>query len=169
MRSPLWLFRRSFAVGLALMVAGSGAVVSAQAPVGAPAAPQTAPQQVWSPQQLDDLVAPIALYPDPLLGQVLAASTYPLEIVEAQQWLQRNSGLTGTALMNAAKQQNWDPSVQALVAFPEVLARMNQDVRWTTDLGNAFLAQQADVMYAVQRMRASAQARAGCRPHRKRQ
>jgi hypothetical protein len=141
------------------MVAGSGAVVRAQAPVGPPAPPQTAQQQVWSPQQLDDLVAPIALYPDPLLGQVLAASTYPLEIVEAQQWLQRNSGLTGTALMDAAKQQNWDPSVQALVAFPEVLTRMNQDVRWTTDLGNAFLAQQADVMYAVQRMRASAQAK----------
>lgn len=159
MRSRLWLFRRSFVVGLALMVAGSGAVVNAQGPVGPPAPPQTAQQQVWSPQQLDDLVAPIALYPDPLLGQVLAASTYPLEIVEAQQWLQRNSGLTGTALMDAAKQQNWDPSIQALVAFPEVLGRMNQDVRWTTDLGNAFLAQQADVMYAVQRMRASAQSR----------
>ncbi|MGA3236926.1 MAG: DUF3300 domain-containing protein, partial [Bryobacteraceae bacterium] len=159
MKSRLWSYRRSFAVGLALMVAGSGAVVSAQAPVGPPAAPQTAQQQVWSRQQLDDLVAPIALYPDPLLGQVLAASTYPLEIVEAEQWFQRNSGLTGTALMDAAKQQNWDPSVQALVAFPEVLARMNQDVRWTTDLGNAFLAQQADVMYAVQRMRASAQSR----------
>jgi hypothetical protein len=158
MKSRLWLFRRPCVVGLALMVAGSGAVVSAQAPVGSPAPLQTAQQQV-SPQQLNDLVAPIALYPDPLLGQVLAASTYPLEIVEAEQWLQRNSGLTGTALMDAAKQQNWDPSVQALVAFPEVLARMNQDVRWTTDLGNAFLAQQADVMYAVQRMRASAQAK----------
>jgi Protein of unknown function (DUF3300) len=159
MKSPLWLFRRSFAVGLALVVAGSSAVVSAQAPAGPPVAPQTAQQQVWSPQQLDDLVAPIALYPDPLLGQLLAASTYPLEIVEAQQWLQRNTGLTGTALIDAAKQQNWDPSIQALVAFPDVLARMNQDVRWTTDLGNAFLAQQADVMYSVQRMRASAQAR----------
>jgi hypothetical protein len=159
MKSRLWLFRRSFVVGLALIIAGSGAVVSAQAPGGQPAAPQTAQQQVWSPQQLDDLVAPIALYPDPLLGQVLAASTYPLEIVEAEQWLRGNSGLTGTALMDAAKQQNWDASVQALVAFPEVLARLNQDVRWTTDLGNAFLAQQADVMYSVQRMRASAQAR----------
>jgi hypothetical protein len=158
MKSRLWLFRRPFVVGLALMVAGSGAVVSAQAQVGSPAPPQTAQQQV-SPQQLNDLVAPIALYPDPLLGQVLAASTYPLEIVEAEQWLQRNSGLTGTALMDAARQQNWDASIQALVAFPEVLARMNQDVRWTTDLGNAFLAQQADVMYAVQRMRASARAR----------
>jgi hypothetical protein len=156
MDSRLWLFR-SFAVGLALIVAGGGAVVSAQAPGPLPKSQQT-PAQVWSPQQLDDLVAPIALYPDPLLGQVLAASTYPLEIVEAQQWLKSNSGLAGVSLMDAAKQQNWDPSVQALVAFPDVLARLNSDVRWTTDLGNAFLAQQADVMYAVQRMRASAQA-----------
>jgi hypothetical protein len=159
MRSGNWHFRKSFAVGLALMVAGSGAIVSAQAPVGPPAAPQQQAPQVWSSQQLDDVVAPIALYPDPLLGQVLAASTYPLEVVEAEQWLQRNSNLTGSALMDAARQQNWDASVQALVTFPDVLARMNQDVRWTTDLGNAFLAQQADVMYAVQRMRASAQAR----------
>jgi len=150
-------FRKSFAVGLALILAGSCVVVSAQGPVGPPP-PQGTPTQVFTPQQLNNLVAPIALYPDPLLGQVLAASTYPLEVVEAQQWLQRNSGLSGTALMDAARQQNWDPSVQALVAFPDVLARMNSDVRWTTDLGNAFLAQQADVMYAVQRMRASAQA-----------
>jgi hypothetical protein len=112
-----------------------------------------------SPQQLDDLVAPIALYPDPMLGQVLAASTYPLELVEAQQWLQANRGLQGTQLTDAARQMNWDPSVQALVAFPDVLAKLNQNVQWTTSLGNAFLAQQADVMAAVQRMRSRAQAR----------
>ena len=111
-----------------------------------------------SPEQLDNLVAPVALYPDPLLGQVLAASTYPMEIVEAQQWLQRNSGLQGTQLMDAAKQQNWDPSVQALVALPDALRMLSANVQWTTDLGNAFLAQQEDVMNAVQRMRARAQA-----------
>jgi hypothetical protein len=111
-----------------------------------------------NPQQLQDLVAPIALYPDNLLSQILAASTYPIEIVEAQQWLQQNRNLKGQALMDAAKQQNWDPSVQALVAFPDVLTRLNQDVRWTTDLGNAFLAQQPDVMNAVQQLRARAQA-----------
>ena len=157
MKSRFSYSSRSFAIGLALTLAAG--VASAQAPAG-PASPpqQQAPAQVWSSQQLDNLVAPIALYPDPLLGQVLAASTYPLEIVEAQQWVKGNSGLTGTSLMDAARQQNWDPSVQALVAFPDVLARMNQDVRWTTDLGNAFLAQQADVMYAVQRMRSSAKA-----------
>ncbi len=106
-----------------------------------------------SPAQLENLVAPVALYPDPLLGQVLAASTYPLELVQAQQWLQQNSNLRGEQLMNAARQQNWDPSVAALVAFPDVLATLTRDVQWTTDLGNAFLAQQNDVMSAVQRMR----------------
>jgi uncharacterized membrane protein YgcG len=125
-------------------------------PPGAPAAPeQTAP---IPPQQLDDLVAPIALYPDTLLSQILVASTYPLEVVEAQQWLQQNANLKGQALVNAAQKQNWDPSIQALVVFPDVLARLNQDIRWTTDLGNAFLAQQADVMAAVQRLRSQAQA-----------
>jgi hypothetical protein len=116
------------------------------------------PAQTLPPQQLEDLVAPIALYPDNLLSEILAASTYPLEVVEAQQWLQLNRNLTGQKLMEAAQRQNWDPSVQALVAFPDVLARLNQDIRWTTDLGNAFLAQQQDVMAAVQRMRARAEA-----------
>lgn len=112
--------------------------------------------QTLSPEQLESLVAPIALYADSLLSQVLVACTYPLEVVEAQQWLQQNSSLTGTALTDATKTQSWDPSVQALVAFPEVLKRLNEDVRWTTDLGNAFLAQQSDVMAAVQTLRAKA-------------
>jgi hypothetical protein len=120
---------------------------------------QMPPQQLMGPEQLNDLVAPIALYPDPLLGQILVAATYPLEIVEASQWLQANGGLRGPALMDAAKQQPWDPSIQTLVATPEVLMRLAQNIRWTTDLGNAFLAQQADVMNAVQTMRARAQHR----------
>ena len=120
--------------------------------------PAPAPAPLLSPEQLDDLVAPVALYPDPLLGQVLAASTYPLEIVQAQQWLSQNRNLTGAQLMDAARQQNWDASVQALVAFPQAMQLLSGNVRWTTDLGNAFLAQQADVMAAVQRMRARAQA-----------
>jgi hypothetical protein len=118
---------------------------------------QPAPQQVWSSEQLDNLVAPIALYPDPLLGQILVASTYPLEVVEASQWLQRNRNLRNQELVDSAKKQPWDPSVQALVAIPDGLAKLNQDIRWTTDLGNAFLAQEADVMSAVQRMRVRAQ------------
>ena len=119
------------------------------------APPQT---QTFTADQLTDLVAPVALYPDGLLSQVLVASTYPLEVVEAQQWLQRNSTLRGTQLTDAAKQQSWDASVQTLVVFPDVLNRLSQDIRWTTDLGNAFLAQQTDVMAAVQRLRSSAQA-----------
>jgi hypothetical protein len=111
------------------------------------------PVPVLNANQLDDLVAPIALYPDPLISQILVASTYPLEVVEAYQWLQRNPGISGPALTQAAESQNWDPSVQALVMFPDVLKRLNEDVAWTTNLGNAFLAQQADVMGAVQRMR----------------
>jgi hypothetical protein len=107
---------------------------------------------------VDTLVAPVALYPDPLLGQVLAASTYPLEIIEAQQWLDQHSNLRGAQLVDAAKQLNWDPSIQALVVLPDALSLLSNDIQWTTDLGNAFLAQQADVMSAVQRMRARAKA-----------
>jgi hypothetical protein len=109
------------------------------------------------PQELDSLVAPIALYPDPLLAQTLAASTYPLEVIQLQQWMNNNSNLKGKALADAVAKQNWDPSVQGLVEFPDVVQRMAGNIQWTTDLGNAFLAQQSDVMDAVQRMRAKAQ------------
>jgi hypothetical protein len=126
-----------------------GAFPPAQSPAGAPA--------LLAPDQLENLVAPVALYPDQLLSQVLAASTYPLEIVEAQQWLRQNGYLRGPQLIDAAKQQNWDPSVQALVIFPDAMALLTRDVQWTTALGNAFLAQQADVMDAIQRLRARAQ------------
>jgi len=109
-----------------------------------------------SPEQLDNLVAPIALYPGRLLSQVLVAATYPIEVVEAAQWLQQNGNLRGSQLVDAAREQNWDASIQALVVFPDVLNRLNSDIRWTTDLGNSFLAQQAEVMNAVQNMRARA-------------
>ena len=124
--------------------------------VTAPGAPPGAPMP---PQQLDDLVAPIALYPDPLVGEVLAASTYPIEIAEAEQWVRDHPHWKPSKLMDNAKKENWDPSVQGLVAFPDVLGRLSQDIGWTTQLGNAFLAQQADVMQAVQRMRAEAEAK----------
>ena len=97
------------------------------------------PIPVLTANELDGLVAPIALYPDPLVSQILVASTYPLEVVEAYQWLQRNPGLSGPALTQAAAAQNWDPSIQALVVFPDVLRRLNEDISWTTSLGNAFL------------------------------
>jgi hypothetical protein len=107
--------------------------------------------------QLDSLVAPVALYPDPLLAQVLAASTYPLEIVQLQQWLVKHPDLKGQALTDAVEKENWDPSVQAMSAFPDLVKQMFDGIKWTTDLGNAFLAQQSDVMDAVQRMRKKAQ------------
>ena len=108
-------------------------------------------------EKLDSLVAPIALYPDPLLAQTLAASTYPLEVIQLQQWLANNKHLKGQALADAVEKQPWDPSVQATAAFPEVVKLLGDNVAWSMDLGNAFLAQQADVMDSVQRMRAKAQ------------
>jgi hypothetical protein len=110
-------------------------------------------------EQLDSLVAPIALYPDPLLAQILAASTYPLEIILLQQWLDKpeNKNLKDKALADAVAKQPWDASVQALAALPQVVKLLGDNIQWTTDLGNAFLAQQADVMEAVQRMRKKAQ------------
>jgi Protein of unknown function (DUF3300) len=109
------------------------------------------------PQELDSLVAPIALYSDQLLAQTLAASTYPLEIIQLQQWMDQNKNLTGQALADAVAKQPWDPSIQGLVAFPDVVQRMAGNIQWTTDLGNAFLAQQSEVMAAVQRMRGKAE------------
>src|ERR1035437_7812430 len=106
---------------------------------------------------VNSLVAPIALYPDELVSQILVASTYPLEIVQAYQWLQQHPALKGQELTTAAQQQNWDPSIQAMVVFPDVLKRMNQDVTWTTNLGNAFLANQAGVMDEIQKMRSKAE------------
>ena len=108
------------------------------------------------PEQLDSLVAPIALYPDPLLSQSLVASTYPLEIIQLQQWLTQNGNLKGKALTEAAMKQDWDPSVQGMAVLPDVVKQLAQNIKWTTDLGNAFLAQQSEVMDAVQRMRAKA-------------
>ncbi|HET7106975.1 MAG TPA: DUF3300 domain-containing protein [Candidatus Acidoferrum sp.] len=106
--------------------------------------------------QLDALVAPIALYPDPLLAQVLAASTYPLEVMQLQQWLTKNKDLKDKALADAVAKQPWDTSVQAMAPLPDLVKRLADDIQWATDLGNAFLAQQSDVMDAVQRMRAKA-------------
>ena len=120
-------------------------------------APQAAEEPKLPPEQLDSLVAPIALYPDPLLGQVLVASTYPLEIVQLQQWLAKNTGLKDKALADAVAKQPWDPSIQSMAALPDVVKRLGDDIQWTTELGNAFLAQQGDVMDAVQRMRKKAE------------
>ena len=126
-------------------------------PAAAPAAAVEETATKLPPEQLDSLVAPIALYPDPLLAQTLVASTYPLELVQLQQWLAKNPGLEGDALEQAVAKQPWDPSIQSMAAVPDVVKRLVDDIQWTTDLGNAFLAQQDDVMDAVQRMRKKAQ------------
>jgi len=109
-----------------------------------------------SQAQLEALVAPIALYPDPLVSQILMASTYPLEVSEATNWLRANSNLKGNALNTALQQQNWDASVKSLVSFPPVLEMMGSQLSWTQNLGNAVLAQQSDTMSAIQALRAKA-------------
>jgi hypothetical protein len=122
-------------------------------------APPPPPPPAMPPQALDQLVARVALYPDPLLAQILAASTYPDQIQPAAGWSDQHHYLTGQALANAitGDQLPWDPSVQALLPFPSVLDMMASDMNWTTQLGNAFLAQQQDVMEATQRERMKAQ------------
>jgi hypothetical protein len=145
---------------VALLVPGEGVLLAQSAPPAAPAPAAGAAEQA-APKipadQLDSLVAPIALYPDSLLAQVLAASTYPLEIIQLQQWLAKNPKLKDKALADAVAKQPWDPAVQSMAPLPDVVKRLADDVQWTTDLGNAFLAQQSDVMDAVQRMRKKAQ------------
>ena len=130
-----------------------------------PAAPpvRMSPAALFSPRQLDQILAPIALYPDPLIAQILMAATYPLEVVEAHRWLQvpANASLTGDALVAALQEQPWDPSVKSLVPFPRILKMMDDNLEWTEKLGDAFLAQQADVMDSVQRLRRNAKAARG--------
>lgn len=122
-------------------------------------APPPPPPPSFAPVQLDQLVARIALYPDPLLAQALAAATFPDQIPDAAHWADEHHYLTGQALADAiqADQVPWDPSVQALLPFPSVLDMMASDMDWTSQLGNAFLAQQQDVMDAVQRERLKAE------------
>src|SRR5512137_2941398 len=108
--------------------------------------------QVYSQEELDRLLAPIALYPDALLSQILMASTYPLEIVEADRWLRQNPSLTGDRLDDALKDMPWDVSVKSLCHFPRVLAMMDERLQETTDLGNAFLGQQDQVMDTIQNL-----------------
>ncbi|MRR08175.1 MAG: DUF3300 domain-containing protein, partial [Deltaproteobacteria bacterium] len=109
-----------------------------------------------SQAELEQILAPIALYPDEVLAQILIASTYPLEIVQADRWAKGNSGLKGDKLTAALEKQPWDPSVKSLVNFPQVLSMMSEKIDWTQKLGDAFLAQQEDVMKSVQTLRAKA-------------
>jgi hypothetical protein len=112
-----------------------------------------AAQSSFSEAQLDSLLAPVALYPDTVLSHLLIASTYPLEVVAADRWARNNSRLKGEDAVNAVDNQNWDPSVKALVAFPEILQRMSDDLDWTQQLGDAFLASEERVMDSIQKLR----------------
>ena len=157
---------------LALLVSSSLVLTSAHGWC-ADAADQSTAQPVWqaapqpsdpaaeaAPQpseKLDQIVAPIALYPDALVAQILAASTYPTEVAEAAQWMQQHSGLKGEELAKAVDQQTWDPSVKALAQFPSVLADMDKNLSWTSALGDAYANQPQDVLNAVQVMRGRAQ------------
>ena len=114
------------------------------------------PSNVFSPEQLDQIVSPVALYPDSLLMQILMASTYPLEVIEAERWAKKNPNLKGDELDKALTGKGWDPSVKSLTHFPTVLARMSDNLDWTKDMGDAFLGQQKDVLDAIQRMRRKA-------------
>jgi hypothetical protein len=122
-------------------------------------APTAHTSPVYTSAQIDQMLAPIALYPDDLVGQILMASTYPLEIIEADRWLQdpANASLDGAQLAQALQQESWDASVKSLVPFRQILSMMDDNLSWTEQLGNAFLAQQNDVMDAVQQLRARAQ------------
>ncbi|MHC8366950.1 DUF3300 domain-containing protein [Pseudomonas sp. ZT5P21] len=159
MRIPIF-----YAVTAVLFLSGSSCLILAQqldaAANAADAAPVTAPVKdaVFTQEQLDQMLAPIALYPDPLLAQVLMATTYPGEIVEAVKWSKAHPDAKGDDAVKQVANQPWDPSVQALVAFPQVLATLGQDPVWVQRLGDAFLAQPDDVMGGVQRLRHQAQA-----------
>ena len=143
------------AVLTAFLACPAGTALAAAQETPSPnAASQSSPN--LSMDQLESLVAPIALYPDPLLAQMLIAATYPLDVIAAQQWLDQNKGLKGDQLEKAVEKQSWDPSVQGLVSIPEALKRLSENIQWTSDLGDAFLAQQSEVMNAVQALRAKA-------------
>src|ERR1700727_225349 len=154
----IFLCTAAFALALGLAAAPARAQ-AATAATQVQTQSQTPSDQELSEGQLEQLVAPISLYPDPLLTQVLMASTYPLEVVEAARWSHDNAGVQGNALQDAMQAQPWDPSVKALAAVPQTLQMMSDKLDWTEQLGDAFLAQQQQVLAAVQTLRAQAQSK----------
>jgi hypothetical protein len=151
-------FVRAACFAAAVLVAVPGLSLAQVAPAPpATAVSPAADAPTFSQQQLDQLLAPIALYPDALLSQVLMASTYPIEVVQADRWVKANPTVNGDALADALEQQTWDPSVKSLVNVPQVLAMMSEKLDWTTQLGDAFIAQEAQVSDTIQALRAKAQ------------
>jgi len=154
---PTNILRWQFALLIVSVLAAGAKLAEAQP---APPAQAGTPADVkpFKPEELEQIAAPIALYPDSVVAQVLMASTYPLEIVQANRWVIENKDLKGDALTAALEKNNWDPSIKSLVNFPQVLAMMSKQLDWTTKLGDAFIADQKAVMNAVQKLRAKAQA-----------
>ena len=160
--------KQTMSLGLTVLLAftlGPGAPIGNAQAIGSPLPGSTPPAPTYPGQgapetaeELQALVAPIALYPDALVAQILSAATFPDQIGAADYWLQQNKALTGSALMTAVNEQSWDPSVKALTQFPAVLTNMGQNLAWTSQLGEAYHNQQADVMTAVQTLRAKAKA-----------
>src|SRR5947209_15782966 len=142
------------ALSFCLLLANSRGGFAYQAGSITQSPPQAARQSF---DQLQQLVAPIALYPDTLIAQILAAATYPSEIVEAGRWMEQQRVLNGNDLAREVDKQSWDSSVKALTQFPAVLANMNQNLAWTSELGDAYVNQQQDVTQAIQTMRQRAQ------------
>ena len=150
--TALWLFH-----GAAVAGDAEPAADTANAAPPVVSASQKAAADAFPAEQIEQMVAPIALYPDALLAQIFMAATYPLDIVQADRWLEDHGDLEGEALQTAADAEGWDPSVQALVFFPQILAYMSDNLNWTQDLGDAVLAQEPDVTAAVQRLRKEAE------------
>jgi hypothetical protein len=151
--------RAALTIGLVLALAGTAVAQEtalapdADAGATAPAEPDA---PAFNAEQVEQMLAPIALYPDALLMQILMSSTYPLEIVAADRWAKKNTTITGDAIEKAVEAQTWDPSVKSMIHFPTVLARMSENLDWTQDLGDAFLAQQDQVLDTIQKLRKEA-------------
>ena len=151
---------RPWTLAVALLAIGAG-LARAQTKPNAPAKPTTAPAtsagdaSLVKPEELEQMLAAVALYPDSVLTQILMASTYPLEVVQAQRWADKNKTLKGAALTAELEKQTWDPSVKSLVQFPDVLKMMSDNLDTTVKIGDAFIAQQADVMNTIQKLRAA--------------
>lgn len=150
-----WQFRRILVLCGAFILAPLPLALGQTTISSGPDAASDAP--ALTQEDLDNLLAPIALYPDSLLSQIFMAATYPIEVVEAERWARQNEKLTGDALTRQLEEKGWDPSVKSLVNFPQVLTMMSEQLEWTTKLGDAFLAQQKEVMNTVQRLRIKAQ------------
>jgi hypothetical protein len=143
--------------GMAVFLCGSFVIASVPNGWAVPtttSASQPEPKALQQgPEQLRQLVAPIAIYPDPLVGEIMAAATYPSEVVEAEHWMEQHQGVTGDALAQQVNKQSWDASVKALTQTPAVLANMSQNLAWTSELGDAYVNQRQSLTQAVQTMR----------------